>query len=305
MALKKQYNAIEAFKNNLMLEKSLAQNTVEAYLHDVKLLAQYLETFGNEVNVSQINHKNISAFLIYLTELGISSNSQARILSGLNSFFEFLVLENQIESNPVALISLPKSGRLLPEVLSVNEIENILDCIDLSGPNGHRNKIIIETLYGSGLRVSELIDLRISNIYRNEGFLKIIGKGNKERFTPIGANTLKQIDEYINHIRIHIKPIRSASDTVFLTDRGSGLSRQMVFLIIKKLAANAGVTKCVSPHTFRHSFATHLLEGGADLRAVQQMLGHSSITTTEIYTHIDREYLREAIISFHPRSKKW
>jgi integrase/recombinase XerD len=301
--VKKQHNAIEAFKNYLMLEKSLAQNTIEAYMHDVKLLAQYLEKDRDEIIVSEINQKQISDFLINLKELGIGSNSQGRILSGLNSFFEFLVTENQIQINPTSLISLPRQGRLLPEVLSAIEIDNLLNCIDLSEPHGHRNKTIIETLYGSGLRVSELISLRISNIYRNEGFLKVIGKGNKERFAPIGDNTLKQIDEYINHIRVHIKPKRSSSDTVFLSDRGSGLSRQMIFLITKKLAIKAGITKKISPHTFRHSFATHLLEGGADLRAVQQMLGHSSITTTEIYTHIDREYLREAIISYHPRSK--
>jgi len=301
--LNQQYNAIEAFRKYLKLEKALSQNTVDAYLHDVKLLAQHLELVNAEIKLTEISQKHISNFLINLTELGLSSNSQARILSGINSFFDFLILENLIQSNPTALISFPKLGRKLPDVISAIEIEHLIKAIDLSEPHGHRNKVIIETLYGGGLRVSELISLKISNIYWTDGFLKIIGKGNKERFTPIGEDTLKQLNDYIKLIRVHIKPKRAASDTVFLTDRGSGLTRQMIFLIVKKLAENAGIKKNVSPHTFRHSFATHLLEGGADLRAVQQMLGHSSITTTEIYTHIDREYLREAIISFHPRSK--
>ncbi len=301
--LNQQYNAIEAFKKYLKLEKSSSQNTVDAYLHDVKLLAQHLELENAEIKLTEISQKHISDFLVNLTELGLSSNSQARILSGINSFFDFLILENLIQNNPTALISFPKPGRKLPDVISAIEIEHLIKSIDLSEPHGHRNKVIIETMYGGGLRVSELISLKISNIYWKDGFLKIIGKGNKERFTPIGEETLKQLSDYIKLIRIHIKPKRAATDTVFLTDRGSGLTRQMIFLIVKKLVANAGIKKNVSPHTFRHSFATHLLEGGADLRAVQQMLGHSSITTTEIYTHIDREYLREAIISFHPRSK--
>lgn len=296
--------ALEAYRRYLRLEKSLADNTVSAYLHDVNLFGQFLEENNINFEVKKANREHIRNFLEHLTDLGISSSSQARILSGLRSFFGFLILEEIIEIDPTSLIESPYLGRKFPDVLSVEEIDSIIGAIDLSQPNGHRNKVMIEVMYACGLRVSELIGLKISNIYKEDGFIKIIGKGDKERLTPIGTDTIKLIDMYLKEVRIHITPKRQSSDTVFISDRGTGLSRQMVFLIVKSLTTKAGIRKKISPHTFRHSFATHLLEGGADLRAVQQMLGHVSITTTEIYTHIDREYLRETIISFHPRSGK-
>lgn len=294
---------LKAFEQYLQLEKALADNTVQAYVRDVGLLIQFIQAYNKSPELFTVDNSVIRAFLYHLTELGMSSTSQARILSGLKAFFGFLVLENIIKSDPTALISSPSLGRKLPEVLSVEEIESITHCIDLSLPQGHRNKAMIETLYACGLRVSELTQMKISNIFRSDGFVRVIGKGDKERLVPVGNGTIKIIDNYIQSSRINVKCHKSASDIVFLSERGKSLSRQMIFLIVNDLAAKAGIRKKISPHTFRHSFATHLLERGADLRAVQQMLGHASITTTEIYTHIDREYLRETITSFHPRSK--
>lgn len=288
----------------LKLEKSHSENTIEAYIRDLELLKQYFISTETVFDLDKINKRNIQAFVKELFDLGFSAQSQARILSGLRSFFNYLISEELINNDPTALITSPSLGRKLPEVLSFDEIVMMLNCIDLSQNNSFRNKTIIETMYGCGLRVSELISLKISNIFQHDGFVRIIGKGDKERLIPIGNQTLKLINQYITEERNHISVDRKSSDIVFLTDRGKGLSRQMVFLIVKKIANYAGIKKTISPHTLRHSFATHLLEGGADLRAVQQMLGHVSITTTEIYTHINREFLRETIISYHPRSLK-
>jgi integrase/recombinase XerD len=295
---------ILSFENYLRFEKGMADNSVESYLHDIKLFKQFLELQVPQTEIHKATSTQIRLFLSQLTELGIAASSQARILSGMRSFFNFLVLERLIDIDPCLLVEAPSLGRKLPVILSFDEIDAMLQQIDLSQKHGQRNKTIIELLYACGLRVSELISLKISQIYFNDGFLKVVGKGDKERLIPIGNQTLKLIRNYLDEQRVLLQPSRLHSDTLFLSDRGKVLSRQMVFIIIKILAEKAGIRKTISPHTFRHSFATHLLEGGADLRAVQQMLGHVSITTTEIYTHIDREYLRETIISFHPRSHK-
>lgn len=295
---------LQAFKNHLLLEKSLAENSVEAYLHDVKLLLDFSFEGEDQVKIQNIGLAEIRNFLVELNSTGIGNTSQARILSGIKAFFLFLLSEGILSENPVRLIKAPKLGRALPDILSYEEIEQMIHSIDLSQPFGYRNKAIIETMYACGLRVSEVISLNISQIFFNEGFLRVIGKGNKERLVPIGDYTLNIITHYIYHYRNQVQVQPKASDTLFINKRGKGLSRQMVFMIVKKMALDAQVSKTISPHTFRHSFATHLLEGGADLRAVQQMLGHASITTTEIYTHIDRSYLKEAIESYHPRSKK-
>jgi len=288
----------------LKMEKSLSENTIDAYSRDLSLFKQFLSNSTIDFDLKKIKKDDISAFIKQLYDLGFSAYSQARILSGLKSFFNYLILEQLIDNDPTTLISSPRLGRKLPEVLSAVEIEMMLDNIDLSQKNSFRNKTIIETMYGCGLRVSELTDLKISNIFQQEGFIRVVGKGDKERLVPIGDHTLSLINRYINDERVQISVDRRATDIIFLTSRGKGLSRQMVFLIVKQLADNAGIKKTISPHTFRHSFATHLLEGGADLRAVQQMLGHASITTTEIYTHIDREFLRDTILSFHPRARR-
>ncbi len=295
---------ILSFENYLRFEKGMADNSVESYLHDIKLFKQFLELQVPQTEIHKATSTQIRLFLSQLTKLGMAASSQARILSGMRSFFNFLVLERLIDIDPCLLVEAPSLGRKLPVILSFDEIDAMLQQIDLSQKHGQRNKTIIELLYACGLRVSELISLKISQIYFNDGFLKVVGKGDKERLIPIGNQTLKLIRNYLDEQRLLLQPSRLHSDTLFLSDRGKGLSRQMVFIIIKTLAEKAGIRKTISPHTFRHSFATHLLEGGADLRAVQQMLGHVSITTTEIYTHIDREYLRETIISFHPRSHK-
>ncbi|NOU46637.1 MAG: site-specific tyrosine recombinase XerD [Bacteroidales bacterium] len=288
----------------LKMEKSLSENTIDAYSRDLSLFKQFLSNSNIDFDLKKIKKDDIGLFIKQLYDLGFSAYSQARILSGLKSFFNYLILEQLIDNDPTTLISSPRLGRKLPEVLSAVEIEMMLDNIDLSQKNSFRNKTIIETMYGCGLRVSELTDLKISNIFQQEGFIRVVGKGDKERLVPIGDHTLSLINRYINDERVQISVDRRATDIIFLTSRGKGLSRQMVFLIVKQLADNAGIKKTISPHTFRHSFATHLLEGGADLRAVQQMLGHASITTTEIYTHIDREFLRDTILSFHPRARR-
>jgi integrase/recombinase XerD len=297
-------NILKNYLAFLRLEKSLAENSVDAYTRDVALFFQFIEETETEISLDEIKKNHIQNFIKRLFEIGFSAYSQARIVSGLRSFFNFLEAENLIKTNPTTLIESPNLGRKLPEVLSAVEIEQMLSTFDLSTTTGYRNKVIIETMYGCGLRVSELISLKISFIYWKDGFIQIIGKGDKERLIPIGNHTLMLIEQYVSSYRVHIQIDKKASDIVFLNERGRGLSRQMVFLIVKKAAADAGIKKKISPHTLRHSFATHLLEGGADLRAVQQMLGHVSITTTEIYTHINREYLRDTILSFHPRSKR-
>jgi integrase/recombinase XerD len=293
---------VKGYKGFLKLEKGLSQNSIEAYLNDVEKLRQYLEIHKPEVELSELNHEHLSSFLVWIESMGLSAKSQARILSGLKAFFRFLLIEDKIHKDPSALLEGPRLGRKLPEVLTVEEIDRMLEKIDLSKAEGRRNKAMLETLYSCGLRVSELISLKISGIFRAEGFVRIIGKGDKERLVPFSKRALKEIDLYLpDRNSLQIEP--GHEDILFLNRRGKMLSRNMVFMIIRELAKAAGIKKTVSPHTFRHSFATHLVEGGADLRAVQEMLGHESITTTEIYTHLDREYLREAIISFHPRSK--
>jgi integrase/recombinase XerD len=293
---------IAGYKGFLKLEKGLSSNSIEAYLSDLGKLRQYLELEKVEAAPEELDHEQVHDFLVWINALGLSARTQARLLSGLKAFYRYLLLEELIEKDPTALIEGPRLGRKLPEVLSVSEIDRMMDLIDLSKPEGRRNKAMLETLYSCGLRVSELVGLKLSGIFRAEGFIRIIGKGDKERLVPFSPRALKEIDLYLpDRNSLRIQP--GYEDIVFLNRRGKMLTRNMVFIIIKELAQTAGIKKTVSPHTFRHSFATHLVEGGADLRAVQEMLGHESITTTEIYTHLDREYLREAIISFHPRSK--
>ena len=293
-------NSIKEFKYYLKVERSLADNSVNAYIRDIRKLADFSSKIKvNELNIS-VNE--IREFIADLNSKNISARSQARIISGVKAFFKYLIIEDYLTNDPTMLIENPKIGLKLPEVLSVDEIELIISSIDLSNKQGERNRAILETLYSCGLRVTELINLKISNINFKEGYIKVIGKGDKERLTPIGFNALKYISIYVNEVRIHQKISKNHEDFVFLNNRGSKLSRVMIFTLIKRIVDKVGIKKKVSPHTFRHSFATHLIEGGADLRAVQEMLGHESITTTEIYTHLDRDYLRSNIMQFHPRS---
>jgi len=293
---------IKQFQNYLKLERSLADNSINAYLHDVVKLKQFIEISNINISPLEITNIHLQDFLKYINELGMTAYSQARILSGLKAFYKYLVYEDIIGNDPTQLIEGPKLGRKLPDVLSYPEIESLLSAIDLSSNEGMRNRAILETLYSSGLRVSELVDLKLNNIYFDIGFLRIIGKGNKERLVPIGREALKYVKIYVNEIRIHLDIQPGHESIVFLNRRGRKLTRVMIFTIIKNLARSVGLKKNISPHTFRHSFATHLIEGGADLRAVQDMLGHESITTTEIYTHLDRDYLKQVIKEFHPRS---
>ncbi|MDP3468217.1 MAG: site-specific tyrosine recombinase XerD [Daejeonella sp.] len=290
------------FKSYLRLERSLSANTIEAYLHDVGMLIQFLKGKSLKKELSEVSANDLKDFLIWINELGMLPPTQARVLSGLKAFFKYLVLDNQIKNDPSALIESPKTSRKLPDTLSILEINKLIDAIDLSKAEGMRNKAMLEILYGCGLRVSELTSLKISNLFLDIDFIKILGKGDKERLVPIGSEAIKFIRIFIEEVRVHIAVKPGKEDFVFLNMRGNPISRVMVFLIIKDLAKKAGINKSISPHTFRHSFATHLIEGGADLRAVQEMLGHESITTTEIYTHLDRDYLRDTIIQYHPRS---
>lgn len=292
---------IKRFLIYLRLEQSLSDNSVNAYSHDIELLLQYLDSINHSKSLKDIRQENIENFIAHLYELGLSANSQARILSGIKKFYAYLLQEKLVEENPTQLISSPSIGRHIPDILSYEEICSMIDCIDLSLPLGHRNKAIIEIMYGCGLRVSEVTSLKISNIYFEDEFIRIFGKGDKERLIPISQSIIKTLNLYIDGERKFQNINPKHTDTLFVNRRGSGLSRQMIFLIIKDLAEKAGIKKNIGPHTIRHSFATHLLEGGADLRAVQQMLGHSSISTTEIYTHISDQYLREVITLFHPR----
>lgn len=298
-------NHIKDFSNYLKLERSLSVNSVEAYVHDVEMLKQFIGIRHKDLEAAKVSAKHLQEFLEYITELGMSAHSQARILSGLKGFFKYLMFEDLIDKDPTSLIEGPKLGRKLPDTLSYPEIEKLLNAIDLSTPEGGRNRAILEVLYSSGLRVSELVDMRLNNIYSDIGFLRVVGKGNKERLVPVGRDALKFLTIYIEKIRGKAplkSPQKGFESFVFLNRNGRKLSRVMVFTIIKNLALAIGLKKTISPHTFRHSFATHLIEGGADLRAVQEMLGHESITTTEIYTHLDRDYLRQVIQEFHPRS---
>lgn len=290
---------IRQFQDYLRLERSLSPNSVEAYVRDIQKLAQFSAGGCVPTAVSNVHLQN---FLEWINELGMTPHTQARVLSGLKAFFKYLLFENIISNDPSALLEGPKLGRKLPDTLSFHEIEQLLAAIDLSKAEGQRNRAMLETLYSSGLRVSELVELKLSNVYFDLGFLRIIGKGNKERLVPIGRDALKFIRIYTEEVRVHVPVKKGNENFVFLNRRGSKLSRVMIFTIIKNLAEEIGLKKSISPHTFRHSFATHLIEGGADLRAVQEMLGHESITTTEIYTHLDREYLKQVIQEFHPRS---
>jgi integrase/recombinase XerD len=293
----------KGFKAWLQLEKSLSDNSVEAYLKDIDKLTQYLLSINQPKAPAEIELKDLQAFLEWISEFNITAGSQARIISGIRSFFKYCITENIMKANPTALLDMPKLKRTLPETLSFPEIEQLIAAIDLSTAEGTRNKAILETLYSCGLRVSEVVNLRISWLYLDIGFLRIIGKGNKERLVPIGSDAVKYITLYKDTVRSHIQPVKGEEDILFLNRRGKRLSRVMIFLIIKELATKAGIQKSISPHTFRHSFATHLVEGGADLRAVQEMLGHESITTTEIYTHLDRSFLRKTLDQFHPAFK--
>jgi integrase/recombinase XerD len=293
----------KSYKAYLQLEKSLSDNSVEAYMRDVERLTQHLQSENNMKAPAGINLKDLQQFIQEIAQFGINATSQARIISGLKSFFKYCLIENIITKDPSVLLEAPKLKRALPDVLSFEEIESIISKIDLSTPDGTRNKAILETMYSCGLRVSETVNLKISCLYLDIGFIRVIGKGDKERLVPIGKDAIKYIKIYKDHIRNHITPKKDFEDILYLSKFGKNLSRVMIFYIIKDLAKKAGITKNISPHTFRHSFATHLVEGGADLRAVQEMLGHESITTTEIYTHLDRDYLRKTLQNFHPAYK--
>ncbi|MFM2191484.1 MAG: hypothetical protein RLZZ118_441 [Bacteroidota bacterium] len=292
---------IKGFKTYLQLEKSLSNNSVDAYLRDVQKLEQYVKLELNGASVADIQLKHLQSFLLYINEIGLEPTSQSRIISGLKSFFKYLAIEEVISSSPAELLEAPKTRRRLPDFLSVEEIDAMMAAIDLSTPEGTRNKAIIEVMYSCGLRVSELVNLKLSQVFFDVGFIKAVGKGNKERLVPIGREAIKYLQIYLENIRVHILPKKNAEDIIFLNRRGGQLSRVMIFYIIKELTQLAGIKKNVHPHTLRHSFATHLLEGGADLRAIQEMLGHESITTTEIYTHLDRDFLRDTLLRFHPR----
>lgn len=294
---------VKPYTAYLRLELSLSDNSVVAYEHDVSLFSQYLDVEQPGVSLADVTHETLENFFAYLFDLHIGATSQARILSGLKSFFRYLLQESVIDRDPTELMVSPSLGRHLPEVLSYEEIQRMIDSIDLSQPNGHRNKAMIEVMYCCGLRVSELIGLQITDIYRNDGFVRVVGKGQKERLVPIGESSLKVLFQYIEGARLHVEVKPKYSDIVFLNNRGTGLTRQSVFLLVKSLAEANGIKKSISPHTFRHSFATHLLEGGANLLAVQQMLGHASVSTTEIYTHISDDVLRDTMQTYHPRFK--
>jgi integrase/recombinase XerD len=290
----------KGFRAYLQLERSLSDNSVMAYLNDLEKLTEYLQTTEEKKAPADITLKDLQHFIQWIAELGMTAASQARIISGLRTFYKYCLLEDIINTDPTALLEAPKLKRSLPDILSFEEIEKIINAIDLSTPEGTRNKAIIEAMYSCGLRVSEVVNLKLSQLYFDVGFIRVIGKGNKERLIPVGESAIKYISMYRNTVRVH-QPIQPGEeDILFLNRRGARLSRVMIFLIIKELVRKAGIKKNISPHTFRHSFATHLVEGGADLRAVQEMLGHESITTTEIYTHLDREFLRKTLQKFHP-----
>jgi integrase/recombinase XerD len=293
----------KGYKAYLQLEKSLSDHSVEAYLHDVEKLTQFLQESHSMKTPVEIETEDLRRFIRGIGQLGIAASSQARMISGIRSFFKYCLLENIIRIDPTSLLEAPKLKRALPDVLTFEEIENIIAQIDLSKPEGGRNKAILETMYSSGLRVTELVNLRISGLFMDVGFIRVTGKGDKERLVPIGSAAIKYIAIYRKSIRVNIGVKPGNEDILFLNRRGSKLTRVMIFLLLKDLVKKAGIQKNISPHTFRHSFATHLVEGGADLRAVQEMLGHESITTTEIYTHLDREFLRETLHKFHPAFK--
>ena len=294
---------VNEFKNYLKLERSLSNNSIDAYLLDIRKLTSFIsENYSTSLSIENINVSIIESFIKYLFKSESSTYSQARIVSGLKSFFNYLLLEEKIDINPMELIDAPKLVRKLPETLSIQEIEIIIDAIDLDSKEGMRNKAILETLYSCGLRVSELVNLKVQNLFLDIGFIKVLGKGMKERLVPIGTKAAECISLYMKEYRININITEGFEGYLFINRRGKNLTRNMIFIIIKDLVKKAGLNKNISPHTFRHSFATHLIEGGADLRAVQEMLGHESITTTEIYTHLNKNYLKEVVNKFHPRS---
>ncbi|MES2274685.1 MAG: site-specific tyrosine recombinase [Bacteroidota bacterium] len=295
-------SAIKGFKSYLKLEKSLAVNSIMAYERDMVKLYQFADLQNPKLKPETITLTDLRAFIVALNDLGLIATSQSRIISGIKTFYKYLLMEDVITTNPSELLEAPKTRRKLPDVLTIEDIDNVLGAIDLSKPEGPRNKAIIQVLFSCGLRVSELTTLKISNLYLDIDFIKVTGKGSKERLIPIGSHATQALKIWLEQVRVHLDIKKGEEDYVFLNRRGAHLTREMVFIIIKRLAAAIGLKKQISPHTFRHSFATYLIEGGADLRAVQEMLGHESITTTEIYTHLDREFLRSTIISFHPRS---
>lgn len=293
-------NAIEDYQNYLKLERGLSENTISGYTRDLEKLVLFLETIDLAISPIKIQSHSIKEF-VYEISKNVSPRSQARIISGLRSFFSYLVFEGYRKSNPTDLLETPKIGLKLPDTLSESEINSLIAAVDLSHPQGERNRTILETLYSCGLRVSEIITLKISDLFFEEGFIRVLGKGNKERFVPIHSRAQQLIDLYIKTDRNKIEPQKGFEDTIFLNRRGKGLTRQMIFIILKNLAEKIGLHKKISPHTFRHSFATHLLKNGADLRAIQQMLGHESITTTEVYVHLDRGFLKDVLETYHPR----
>lgn len=295
---------INGFKSYLMLERSLSENSISAYLQDVSKLKSYFEIHQLDVDPKNVKGEHLESFIFWINDLGLADHSQARLISGLKAFYKYLLIEDVINDDPTELLESPRLSRKIPEVLTYGEMQRVLDVIDLSTDHGVRNRAMLETLYACGLRVTELTNLKLSNLFANIGFIKVTGKGDKERLVPIGENALKHIELYVEGVRRKQMNIHPEHENIlFLNRRGKGLSRVMVFMVVKEAVFDAGISKNISPHTFRHSFATHLIEGGADLRAVQDMLGHESITTTEIYTHLDRDYLRETIMTFHPRSK--
>ena len=294
---------IRGYQNYLQIEKSLSKNTVDGYCRDIKKLNNFFNGNDDKKKIEDVNYQDFQNYLSYLNDLKINARSQSRVISSMRSFFKFLILEKIIKENPTELLENPKTGKKLPEFLTIEEIELLVNQIDRSKKEGERNLAIIEILYGCGLRVTELIELKISEIYWEEGFIRIIGKGNKERLVPLGKIASKHLKIYLNEIRVHQKVKDLFVDHVFINKNGSKISRVMIFKIVKKLTEKAGIQKNISPHSLRHSFATHLVEGGADLRSVQEMLGHQSITTTEVYTHLDKNYLKQAILDHHPLEK--
>lgn len=295
--------ALTDFRIHLKLERSLSDRTVEAYVRDLTRLREFAERHDPVPAPESLGLDDLQAFTTHIARSGAMATTQARMLSAVRGFYKMLRIEKAITADPTELLQSPKTGRYLPTFLAIEEIDNMVQAIDMSRPLAHRDRAMLETLYGCGLRVSELCSLRISRLHFQEGYIRVVGKGDKERLVPISPEAMKQIDLYRHEERVHLPVKKNAEDTLFLNSKGGGLSRVSVFNLVKKLAVKAGVKKTISPHTFRHSFATHLVEGGADLRAVQEMLGHASITTTEIYTHLDREYLRSNILQFHPRAK--
>ena len=293
---------IKDFVSYLKIEKGLAENSILAYQNDVNKLRDF--SIARNLDVKDISFEHLKSFIIELYDLGLNARSQSRIISGIKQFYNYLIIENELKIDPSELLEMPRIGRKLPEVLTIEEIDQLIDAIDLSTNEGHRNKAILETLYSCGLRVSELVNLQFEELFFNEGFIRVIGKGNKQRLVPVSSSVEKEIGIYNDNYRVH-QSIKTGNESfVFLNRRGAKLTRVMIFTIIKNLAKKVDLKKNISPHTFRHSFATHMLEGGANLRAIQEMLGHESITTTEIYTHLDQNFLKEAIISFHPRNMK-